>query len=314
MATLAACSWSRASGLVCATWLLGCGDALVDRTFFGEPLITVRGNVGGSSDALPLENPLLRVSVWWSPLGPSVTDYSQLIEQPSITTQSAVPFSFTLNVFDRPAAGHWTVLPDGTRYALGTMLGFYDENGNGRRDEPERLLGSTRRLLLYTEQPLNLHQSPVGLALQPGYYLTSNSFACPPTSDGMSTQPPPPPPMQPGQDCSQGLSQACTQDSDCSPGICVRDFVAPWPQGGCVLPDPLPEGCSPQGAVRVVSPASANATMRRDVAYWVKACASSADCGRSFPYQCDASLGACLPTQVVVVTLSDSLPAPRWCR
>ena len=129
MATLIARSFGYASGLGVAALLLGCGDALVDRQFQGDPLITVRGNVMGSSDALPLENPLLRLSVWWSPLGLTLSDYSQLVEQPSITTQSSVPFSFTLNVFDTPAQAHFTQLPDGTRYAVGSLMGYYDSNG-----------------------------------------------------------------------------------------------------------------------------------------------------------------------------------------
>jgi len=309
MATLIARSFGYASGLGVAALLLGCGDALVDRQFQGDPLITVRGNVMGSSDALPLENPLLRLSVWWSPLGLTLSDYSQLVEQPSITTQSSVPFSFTLNVFDTPAQAHFTQLPDGTRYAVGSLMGYYDSNGNARRDDSEPFLGSTRRLLLYAQQPLSVPQSPLGRALSPGYYLTSNSFVCPPSAGGPAMMPPMP---QPGADCSQKLSAACTQDADCAPGICVREFVSPWPQGGCVLPDPLPAGCGTQGAVRVVAPATG--ALRRDQTYWVKACASSNDCGRSFPYQCDASLGACLPTQIVNIDLSDSLPAPRWCR
>lgn len=296
-------------GAVCGLVLLGCGDPLVDRQFRGDPLITIRGNVMGSSDALPLDRPLLRLSVWWSPVGLSIRSHSELVEQPSISTQSTVPFSFTLNVFDQPAQGHWTAQPDGSRYAIGTLMGYYDQNDNGRRDNDEAFLANTRRLLLYAPQPLAISQSPLGRALDPGYYLTSNSFVCPPSAEG---PPPSPPPMKSGQDCSLRVGQACTQDTDCAPGICIRDFVSPWPQGGCVLPDPLPAACSSQGVVRVVS-ADAN-EMRRSPSFWVKACARSDDCGRAFPYQCDASLGACLPTQVVTATLSDSLPSPRWCR
>ncbi len=307
MATLTSPLRARAAALCLAGILPGCGDPLVDRLFQGDPLISVRGNVSGASDVLPLEKPLVRISAWWSPVGLQVSDYSQLVEQPSITTQSTVPFSFTLNVFDTPTL--FTQLPDGTRYAVGSLLGYYDQNENGHRDPGEPLLGNTRRVLLYAPQPLAISQSPLGRALKPGYYLTSNSFACPPSAGG---PPPMPPPQPPGADCSQNLSQACTQNADCAPGICVRDFVSPWPQGGCVLPDPLPAGCSSRGAARVTSPSMSDP--RRDMTYWVKACTSNEDCGRSFPYQCDASLAACLPTQIVTVSLSDSLPVPRWCR
>jgi hypothetical protein len=292
-----------------AALLGGCGDPLVDRRYLGEPLLTVRGNVTGSSDALPLADPLLRISVWWSPEGLALTDHSKLLEQPSIATQSTVPFSFTLNVFDIPTSAYFSQVSDGVRYAVGSLMGYYDGNGNAHRDENEPFLGSTRRLLWYAPQAVPADQSPIGRALASGYAQTSTSFACPPSVGGSF---PPPPPAPSGADCSQKLGAACTQDTDCAPGICIRDFVAPWPQGGCVLPDPLPAGCGPQGAMRV----TAQATMdpRRDLTYWVKACASSEDCGRSFPYQCDVSLGACLPTGVVTISLSDSLPAPRWCR
>lgn len=311
MATLGRSSGPALSGLLflCA----GCGDGLVDRAYQGEPLLTVRGNVKGTSDILPLENPSLRISVFWSPRGPGIASPSELVEQPSISAQSNVPFSFTLKIFDTPQAQHYTRTLDGTRFAIGMPLGYYDGNGNGSRDSSEPVLASAHALLLYVPQALSASQSPGGQALTPGYYQATNGLACPPDAGEPAR---PPDPIVPGNDCSAALGQACSSNSDCGPGVCVREHIEPWPQGGCVLPDPLPAGCGSTGVTRVswTPPVEPGQPARPTVSYWVRRCSPDRSCGRSFPYQCDTAYGACLPTLLVNMNISDSLTTPRFCR
>ncbi|HNN92115.1 MAG TPA: hypothetical protein PKI03_07605 [Pseudomonadota bacterium] len=299
--------------LFAACALAACGDGLADRDYQGEPLLTVRGNVKGASDILPLEEPLLRLSAFWSPRGPRVKSVAELIEQPSITAQSSVPFSFTLKVFDTPQAQHYTNLPGGSRFALGTLLGYYDRNRNLRRDSDEPILANAHSILLYLPQTLSENLSPGGKALAAGYYQAASALACPPEPGGV---PLPPDPVIAGSDCSAALGQACSSNSDCGRGVCIRELLAPWPGGGCVLPDPLPAGCGSTGITRITWAAEAEAGKPASppVTYWVKRCSTDRDCGRSFPYQCDVAYGACLPTGLVLMNLSDSLPAPQFCR
>lgn len=291
----------------------GCGDGLADRAYQGEPLLTVRGNVKGASDILPLDKPRLRLSVFWSPRGPRPGSFSDLIEQPSISAQSNVPFSFTLKIFDTPQAQHYTTKLDGTRFAIGTPLGYYDSNENGVHDSSEPILSSARSVLLYVPELLSAGQAPGGQPLTPGYYQATSGLACPPEP---GEPPRPPEPQVPGADCSARMGAACSSNSDCGPGVCIRELIEPWPQGGCVLPDPLPAGCGSQGLVRISwTPAVEPGAMPRPtLTYWVKRCSQSSPCGRSFPYQCDIAYDACLPTLLVNMDISDSLTTPRFCR
>lgn len=288
--------------------LPACGDGLADAQYRGTPLITLRGNVQGASESLDPDNPLIRLSVWWSPQGPRSFEVGQLIEQSSIATESTVPFSFTLNVFDAPGVQHQVVQSDGSRYAIGALHAYRDTDGNGRHDSGELFAGSSpARVLIYAPKELSAAASPTGQRLQGGYSLVSTPIDCPP-APGVPRMPQPAPPTV-GTDCTRQLGQPCTADSDCSPGVCVRDFMAPWPGGGCALPDPLPAGCAAVGAQHV-----AGGTRDGFASYWLKGCATHSDCGRSFPYQCDASVGACLPTQIMVVELADPPPSKPWCR
>lgn len=292
---------------------LGCGDGLIDSSFHGQPLLSLRGNVKGAADTLPLEQPLLRVSVFWSPRGARFSGFNDLVEQPAISTQSFVPFSFTLTVFDIPEAQHYSLQPDGSRFAIGTPLGYYDKNGNGRRDSSEPFLASGKNVLLYAPQLIPGGLSPLGQPVAAGYYQPYAALPCPPLP---GSPPRPPDPQVTGNDCSAGVSQACSSNSDCGLGVCIRELLMPWPKGGCVLPDPLPAGCGSQGLSRITwsPPAERGQLAPPPVTYWVKRCAQDSDCGRSFPYQCDIAYGACLPTLLMTLDLSDSPPAPQFCR
>jgi hypothetical protein len=292
----------------------GCGDGIAGGDYQGDPLVTLRGNVMGSADLVDTAHPSVRIAVFFSPGGPRVTDLNAYVEQPATARVAEVPFSFTINVFDPPGPEHlYTVPGTSTSYAIGQLLAYSDRNANNKRDSDEPIIGVTAaRAILYTAQPLPAEVSPTGRLLPAGYSLVSLPLACMPAAPTQSA-----PAGGPG--CMASLSQPCSTDADCGVGKCTKFFMDPWPQGGCVLPDPPPPGCPPASAVRVVDmrPPMSGMTMGPPMgtAYWVAGCNSNDDCGRDGPpYQCDMSVRGCLPTALTLVTLDNSPQVAPYCQ
>jgi len=282
----------------------GCGDPLVDEQYQGQVLFTLRGNVMGASDEVGPAG-TVRIAVFWSPQGSRTLGTAGLVEQPSASDQATLPFSFTLNLFDPPPAAQIYTPPDGDPYAIAQLLGYPDRNGNRLRDPDEPIVAASEsRALLYAPTELPANRSPTGLLIPAGYHLIFSSIPCGP-------RPLPMPAPPPGPACPVMLGQPCMSDIQCAPGICLHDFLLPWPQGGCALNDPPPTGCGPPSAVRVSQPGPM--TMPSPT-YWLKACTTDADCGRDFPYQCDLALGACAPTRIFLMQLGDPPMVAPWCR
>lgn len=280
----------------------GCGDALVDAAYRGNVLFSFTGNVMGSTDAVE-SGEAIRIAVFWSSQGPRAMGTQDLVEQPSAAQQARLPFSFTLNLFDTPPAAQLFTPAGGSPYALGQLFGYPDRNHNGQRDSEEPIVAaSSSRALLYASETMSQDKSPTGQAIPGGFHLIFASIPC-----GPKPQQPPPAPTNSG--CPASLGQPCTSDEQCAPGVCIRDFLAPWPLGGCVLADPPPADCGPPRVMRVAQPGP----MATQV-YWIKSCMSDADCGRPFPYQCDLALGACLPTRSLLMELGDPPMIAPWCR
>ena len=298
-------SW-RLFMLLGAVLAAGCGDPLVDDGYRGPVLFTLRGNVTGSSDVLALNTPV-RIAVFWSPRGPKTMATEGLVEQPSASQQAELPFSFTLNLFDAAPSDLFYQPTDGRpAYAIAQLLGYPDLNGNGRHDDDEPFVAaSADRAVIYASSALAANQSPTGQPIPAGYHLIYSSIPC-----GPLPKPMPPPP--PGMTCTVPLGSQCSSDAQCAPGVCLKNFLSPWPQGGCGMNDPPPPGCGPPQAIRI-SPAGTR-PMMSGTNYWLQSCTTDADCGRDFPYQCDLSLGACTPTRILVMQVGDPPMVAPWCR
>lgn len=301
MATL---SWRGAAALA-ALWAAGCGDPLVDDEYRGTVLFSLQGNVMGASDNLTA-SAQVRIAVFWSPSGPAAMGTTDLVEQAGAAQQDTVPFSFTLNLFDSAPKDLIYTPADHSRgsYAIAQLLGYPDLNNNQRRDANEPVVAaSASRAVLYAPTPLTAAQSPTGVAIAAGYHLIFSSIPCGPP-------PIPMPPAPPGMTCTVPFGARCSSDAQCAPGICLKDFLSPWPQGGCVATDPPPPGCGPPVATRVSPPGQPMGGST----YWLKSCVTDADCGRDYPYQCDVAFGACMPTRILLMTIGDPPMVAPWCR
>ncbi len=292
----------RAAAALSAALCCSCGDALVDNAYRGTILFNFTGNVMGATDAVDSGEPI-RIAVFWSSKGLRTMGTENLVEQPAAAQQAIIPFSFTLNLFDTPPAAQIYKPQEGGAFAIGQLFGYPDRNHNGQRDLDEPIVAaSSSRALLYAPEALALEKSPTGLPVPAGYHLIFASIPC-----GPRPQMPPPAPTSGG--CPASLGQPCSTDAQCAPGVCIRDFLAPWPLGGCGLSDPPPADCGSPQVARVAQPGPAPTPT-----YWVKSCTTDADCGRAFPYQCDLALGACLPTRSLLMQVGDPPMIAPWCR
>jgi hypothetical protein len=288
---------------VLAGAMLSCGNSLVDDTYSGTPLFTVKGSVIGPSEAVDAANAGVRIALFWTLGGMGTgSGEGQVVEQPG-TARSAEYFrSFDMNLFDEPDARHLTTLSSGARFGVAWLAAYRDENGNGRKDETEPFTGSSvERVLIRALDALPARESPTGAALPAGWHLVSAPLNCPQTG-GSSTDP-----VADGE-CGVPLGADCKDDAACGAGVCVKDFIGQWPSGACLIPEPPRNGCRQRGSA-----------LLRDVfdptkAYWLKSCVTSADCGRPAPYQCDQQLRVCRPSAQMPVELNDRGPPRSYCR
>jgi hypothetical protein len=285
--------------LVCGA--LGCGDALIDTTYAGTPRFRVQGSVTGASDSVDVDNPELTVSLFWVTGGAVPGERNVLTEQPGTALRAEFYRSFELLLFDEPGDTSLLRTPSGARYGVARLGAYRDGNDNGRRDETEALLGMTHaRLLLRVPQDLTERESPTRARLPAGWYVTSAPLECQGPSGA-------PAPVADGE-CGVPLGATCRNDSECGGGVCVRDFLGPWPGGACAIPEPPPNGCRQRGSTLLVNPQDA------DTGYWLKSCEVTSDCGRAAPYQCDQALRACRPSADMPVELGDREPPRSFCK
>ncbi len=284
---------------------VSCGDPLVDSTFRGAPLYTFRGQIFGSSSKLDLAHPVVRVAVFWSPNGPHEENFDTFVEQVGTGTDIEVPLPFVLNVFHLPAADQLVTGTPGTaRYAVGRILAYVDSNSNGLRDSSEPIVGVAGGLIaLYAERDVVAEVSPTGGFLPAGFHLASEPIQC-------GLRPDPEPSSSP-DDCNVPLGQACGGDGDCGPGVCLQHFVWPWPQGGCALPVGPPTSCQPKNGILSHD---GPITDPKTQSVWLRKCISDSDCGgRSYPYHCDMSRSACVPSAMMNVQVADDPKAHPMC-
>lgn len=289
-------------GLVCglAGAALACGNSLVDETYSGTPLFTLRGKVVAPSDYVDEEDAEIFLSMLWSQGGAQRVE--RFVEQPGATLRTAFFRSFEMPLFDEPGSEHFHILPSGARYAIGRLGGFHDDNGNGRRDASEPFMGYSAAALLRAPEALSARDSPTGAPLSAGWHIVSTPLSCPYASGSQST----PDPVADGE-CGVPLGAGCKKDSECGGGVCVVNFLGEWSGGACLIPEPPPNGCRQRGSVLLRAPAP------DPQAYWIPACTVSEDCGRLHPYQCDQQIRGCRPSAQVIVDIDEREPPRSFC-
>ncbi|WP_375767604.1 hypothetical protein NR798_38915 [Archangium gephyra] len=293
-------------GLVCVLVgaALACGETLVDETYSGTPLFTLRGKVVAPSDYVDEEDAEVFLSLLWSPGGPQKAD--RLVAQPGTTHRTAFFRSFELPLFDEPGRELLYTTPSGARYGIARLGGYRDANGNGRKDDSEAFEGYSQIALIRAPETLSAMDSPTGAPLSAGWHIVSTPLTCPSAS---GSQPPtgPADPVADGE-CGVPLGAGCKRDSDCGGGVCVLNFLGEWPGGACLIPEPPPNGCRQRGSVLQRSPAPDTR------AYWIKACEVSEDCGRLHPYQCDQQIRGCRASADVVVDINAQQQPRSFCQ
>jgi hypothetical protein len=304
--TLKAAPLLRVLAGVLASATVSCGDALVDGTYRGTPRFTMRGLVSGTSEYVDGAHPVVSIAVFWSPGGVWMDQNATLIEQRGTSQLAEFYRPFELKLFDEPGAEHLYTAPSGARYGIARLAGFQDANENGRRDAEEPILGHSRaRALIHAPQGLTAKDSPTGAPLAEGWHIVSTPLQCPPPPGA----PPGPVVSQPvaDRDCGVPLGAECRSDAECNGGMCVRDFVGPWPRGACLIRESPTTECRQRGSVLLRDPQDSTK------AYWVKGCSVTADCGREHPYQCDEQIRGCRPSAETPVELDDRPPPRSFC-
>lgn len=136
--------------LLLATLLCpGCGDALVDGDYRGEPLITIRGEILQDEPLGAVEGPVL-VSVFW---GANTRSMSPRVEQ-AVNVRTEFPSRYTLDVYQPPSAEVMFETPrEKQTIAMGLILLYADGDGDEIFDpEVDALIGTSQSsVLLWVE-------------------------------------------------------------------------------------------------------------------------------------------------------------------
>jgi len=280
------CRWVRllVSGAVFA---LGCGAPLVDSTYGGEPKLTLTGRMEGAAPEPDQQVLHFRGALFWNPRGTAAFDsFDALLEQPSSSRPFQWPGVVEWNVFGFPASEQLATTPSGARYGVAVALFYNDSDNNLRRDPGEKVYAELEyAALVFAPEALAAGDSPTGRAMPAGYHIVSRPFSCaPPTAPGAE------------EECGVPLGAVCQTDSDCGArGVCLAG--GPWwpTDGFCAVPEPSSSGCRPRGGALWRD----SRDPRR--AFWVQACQAPTDCQRGYPFQCDYTYGACLPTAFALV-------------
>lgn len=201
----------------------------------------------GTSETVDVDNPELSVAVFWVTGGEAPGAQNVLTEQPGTALRAEFYRSFELKLYDEPEGPSLLRTSSGARYGVARLGAYRDENGNGVRDEAEPLLGlSNGRLLLRVPEALTARESPTGAHLAAGWYVVSAPLSCP----AAGASPAPGGTSEPVADGDRGvpLGATCRSDAECGAGVCVREFMGPWPGGACdALPGWACPGCASAG-------------------------------------------------------------------
>lgn len=269
--------------------LTGCGDALVERGYRGEPLYTFTGQIAAASGGA-FEHPV-RAAVFWSP-GRGTRIDERLVEQPSLAVAVHFPGTFEINVFEPPMAVDWSTPDDDWRLGLVLIYEDLDEDG---RFSPDELRGGARdQALLYLERPLSATESPTGTPLDAGFHAVRLPMLCGHEEEehdrDQGTR---------AAECGVPIGEGCATDADCGTGgACLtRDRTAVWTGGYCVQLF-VEGGCEPRGG-RLVGDA------------WHRGCDDDDDCRLADGYRCEEDV--CVPGAPVALVVDPSFVLAPLC-
>lgn len=274
--------------------VVGCGDSLVDDSFKGTPIASFQGTV--VYDDLTPKHP--RAAAFWAPSLEERT-LESFLEQVSTSQAIKSGISLTINLFEEPKPLlRWDASDESSPlFGAGRVLAYDDENDNERKDPDEPWLGGMLPFaILYAPQTLPAFKGPSRLDVQAGLHVTWLPWPCEadpePTGDG---------------DCGTPIGGRCSNPNApadaCQDGMCVDRFLFPWPGGACLVPVE-PDGCVPEGGVRLLG---------QGEAYFARACAATEECMREAPYRCDPVQGACVPFDPPRINVSVRPVAPGFC-
>lgn len=270
-------TYLRLAALVTLVPLVGCDVAAPD-TYRGEPIYVVDGPVFGGYDPdvdLDARRGRLRIAIVWS--GPGL---AEPVEYPTFAYPVDAP-RYVVPIFDTaPLLGPW---------AVGRVLGYIDDDGDGRYGPGDRAGGAlVWEGVLYVAEPVPAAASPTGRPLEPGFTMLPLPFRC-----GAL-------PMPEGPPCAVPVGRTCNADPDCGrSGRSACTFRQPrhWREAVCVVTGRAPD-CTPVDAVWVPNPV---------IDVWVPACESDTDCPGP-DMLCAPELGACLSSGAGYFQRGGALP------
>jgi hypothetical protein len=158
---------------------LGCGSAKSTK-YQGPPLASVQGVMNGLSAATPIS-----LAIAWYPFPNNLAPNQPLsFVSSDVTYQGSFPISYTFNLYDAPPSGAMAdIVANGASYqeAMGVLVAYQDDNGNGELDAIETN-GAPVDTILGTSVPDITHLFSSGFmlayvngstngGLSPGYHL-----------------------------------------------------------------------------------------------------------------------------------------------
>lgn len=147
--------------------LFGCGDALVDGDYRGEPLITIRGEILQDEPLGAVDGRVL-VSVFW---GANTQSTSPQVEQ-AVNVRTEFPSRYMLDVYLPPSTEVMFVTPrEAQTIAMGLILLYSDSDGDEIYDPAvDTLIGTSRSsVLIWVEE--NPEDATVNLPLAQSFYI-----------------------------------------------------------------------------------------------------------------------------------------------
>lgn len=222
-----------------AAWV-GCGDALVDERYRGEPIFKAKGTIDAQAAASSFVDGTVRASIFWQ------TEGGALMEQQSLSTQVEFPSSIEVLVF-YPPPHQALVKAASSSYAVGMVLLYVDLDGDRRFDDgQDRFVGGdTRNGFLYSPAQASAEASPTGTALAAGFSLVNLTTLCNWRRAQTGQDPLPDyPRCRTGRVCDQGyVCRAATRVCTPSPSVSCTPIGGSC-DGGLVCEEAGP-GCFP---------------------------------------------------------------------
>lgn len=125
---------SRPLLALAAAALLGCSP-VTNGTYQGEPLATVRGQL---TSATNVTGPIRLALGWYANLDPKSPAAPKAIITEEVQYQGTFPLNYTFHIYAPPPSNALTLPPtknpSTTKVAVGILIAYQDDNGNGTLD------------------------------------------------------------------------------------------------------------------------------------------------------------------------------------